>query len=128
MLKANSFNNPSLGSSLANLFLSASGITSMVKSGTANKSLKPQLSKIYTNQVRSAASSPDMWGESANLLEAVITDNNEVVVRATGSDEDIYSASMLEYGTPDRPPRAIMRSYSISLTEDFKQVIKDFNL
>lgn len=127
MLKANSSHENELGSSLADLLVSATGIKSYIKTELVKPQLREAMSHKYTSDVQSLASSPDMWGSSASLLEASITEDDQVVVRAVGSDEDVYSASLLEYGTPDMPPRPIMRQSSLELTEEFKQAIKGFN-
>ena len=125
MLSANPNSTTSFSSTLAKLLVNSTGVRSQITESIIKPSVRKSLAKSYTNKIRAIAASPDMWGNVSESLVVEIGDDDHVSIRAEGTDEDIYSAELLEYGTPDRPPRAIMRPFSITLSEDFKQSIKD---
>lgn len=125
MIPANPNLTTSVSSVLAGLLINSTGIKEQIRETVVKPAIRKSLSKSYTNKVRAVASSLDMWGSASESIVVNISDDDQVSVRAEGTDEDVYAASLLEYGTPDRPPRAVMRQFSVTLSDDFKQAMRD---
>lgn len=128
MSKATPTSSSSFGSILADVLARSVGVHSAISSNVLTPMLRAATAAKYTSQVREAASTPELWGEAAKTLSVTINDQDEVSVSASGSPDEVAAAEMLEYGTPDSPPVAVMRTFSASLTEDYKSYKNGFNL
>jgi hypothetical protein len=45
-----------------------------------------------------------------------------------GTEEELRMAEALEYGTPDSPPRGVMRVYENDFNEEYKVAMKGYDL
>lgn len=120
MQKANPLKNNSMSSNLAELLLSCTAIESTLSSQLLEPAARKDFAKEYTERVRQHASAPELWGDVANVLNVEIDSTNNVQLTMSGSDEDLYRASELEYGTPSSPPKSIIRTFSESLRYDLQ--------
>lgn len=128
MNKATSTSGSSLSSILANALIGASGVTSVVTESHAKPKLRSRVSKSFTERARKEAGTPGLWGAAAKSIEVTIGADDLVSVSPTGTPDEVYEAQMLEYGTPDRPPRAVMRTYEAAFNEEYKIMVDGFSL
>jgi hypothetical protein len=68
------------------------------------------------------ASSDPLWDSISDYLTAYY-DGDAIVYTAVGGADQI--AAMLEFGTPELPPRAIMRSTSIAMAPQLSRAVSE---
>lgn len=128
MAKATSINESSLSSILANGLVGMMGVTHSISESHVKPAIRKSTSKAFTDRVREEAGTPELWGQRSGSIQVSISDNDLVSVAATGTPEEVYEAEMLEYGTPDFPPRAVMRTYEKSFNEEYKVIMSGYDL
>lgn len=128
MAKATSTEESSLSSILANALIAAVGVKSNVSNTYVKPTVRQRVAQKYTNRIRKEASTPELWGDKAQSIKVSINSEDRVEVSAVGTPEEVYEAEMLEYGTPESPPRAVMRTYEASLNEEYKVIIGEYEL
>ena len=128
MAKATSTSESSLSSILATALIGSSGVTSIVSEAHVKPSIRKSVSKSFTERIRKEVGTPELWGPRSGSIEVSIAPNDLVSISAIGTPEEIYEAEMLEYGTPDSPPRAVMRTYEKSFNEEYKVIMSGYGL
>lgn len=119
MTQASSVPTSSLSSVLADALARSSGVYSSVSTSYIAPVLRAITSAKYTQQIQEEASSPDIWGEASKFINVTIDENDRVSVSAQGNSEQVALAEALEYGTPESPPVAVMRTYEVMFNEDY---------
>lgn len=112
---------PTTESSLSSILAEALvGTIGLAPSEKAKPSIRKQMAKKFTERLRREAGAEDMWGDTASVLSVDIGDDDVVKVSAQGTPEQMYDAEMLEYGSPNSPARAVMRTYEADFNEQYK--------
>jgi hypothetical protein len=117
MPKASPNHSGSLSSIAVDLIVNNTGIADLLRE-VVSPVARQSLETTYTARVQEAASTPELWGDQASSIRVSIPDNTSVIVEAAGSENDVYKAHELEFGTPSTPPKAVMRTFQESLTYD----------
>lgn len=128
MPKATSTSEISLSSIMAESLLRVVGVNDSISEHHVKPTIRKRIGKLFTERVRKHASSPELWGASAKSIQVDITDDDNVVVSAVGTQGEIDNAHLLEYGTPDSPPVAVMRTYEADLNEEYKVSMREYDL
>jgi hypothetical protein len=128
MAKAVPTSETSFSSILAESLISSIGLTDTISEVHIKPSIRKRLAKSFTDRVRRLAGTPELWGRSAKTLSVNIDSNDKVSVNLEGSVDEVLQAQMLEYGTPDLPPRAVMRTAEADFTEEYKVMMRDYEL
>jgi hypothetical protein len=128
MAKATSTPESSPSSALANALLSSIGFTSAFSDSAVKPSIRSRVARSFTSKIRREASSPDLWGSSAQSLNVTIGADDRVTVGVEGTEEELRMAEALEYGTPDSPPRGVMRVYENDFNEEYKVAMEGYDL
>lgn len=120
MTQASPTSQSSFSSVLADALTRTLGVQSSVSETFVKPAVRASKASKYTNRIRQEAASPELWGDMAKLLTVDINEYDEVTVGVEGSPEQKAAADALEYGTPNSPPVAVMRTYAADFTEDYK--------
>lgn len=117
MPKANLNSNNSLSSSIASLIFEATGVKEIVRDTVVAPAMREALASSYKRRLSKETAKDDMWAPISGAFNVNIPNNETVVITAGNSAEESILAEELEFGTPDNPPRPVMRPYQ----ETFKQ-------
>lgn len=128
MAKATSTSESSLSSALADALTRIVGIPSGVSDQHVMPAIRQKVAKTFTDRVRKEAGTPELWGSSAKSIDVTIGPDDRVSVSPSGTPEEVREAEMLEYGTPDVPPRAVMRTYEASFNEEYKVMMNGYSV
>ena len=107
----------SMSSIVASILIEDTGIKDIIKE-TIKPEIRSNLAKSYTSKIRTIASSPELWGDTSNTLNVSIPSDSSVSITIEGSDNDVYKAHELEFGTPSEPPRSVVRTFQEILNQD----------
>lgn len=117
----------SLSRSFASLLISSTGFEKkLVKTaGTDNKTRK--LAAKYQSEIRNHAKTQKGWSDIVSSIKVSIVNNNSVKVSIEGSNEVKEQAKMLEYGTGEVSPNALLRTFETKFNDDVQISLRGYN-
>lgn len=123
MLRANLNSNNSLSSSINALIFEATGVKEIVKDTVVIPAMQEALAESYQERLAKEVSHDALWGPIAQSFNVQIPNTKTVIV--TSGESRIAEA--LEFGTPDNPPRPVIRPYQESFRQDLMINIDNVN-
>lgn len=112
-------NSPS--SILAECFIDAIGVSSLLTSNQVDPIKNASLSNKYSEKLKKYARSIESWKPFAKGLSASISKSGSVSVGFSGTPEEEEAVKLLEFGSPGNPPQSVLRVMEEELRQDYVQ-------
>jgi hypothetical protein len=116
----------SLSLSLAALLIGSTGLDKQFPKSTGVNTKNRKLVAKYQSEIRSHAKTQKGWSDIADSIKVSILNNNSVKVSIEGSKEVKEKAKMLEYGTGETSPNALIRTFETKFNDDVKRSLKGY--
>jgi len=116
----------SLSLSLAALLIGSTGLDKQFTKSTGVNTKTRKLAAKYQAEVRKYAKTQEGWSEIADFLKVSISNSNSVKVSIDGSKEVKEKAKMLEYGTGEKSPNALIRTFESKFNDDVQMSLKGY--
>lgn len=117
----------SLSLSLAAILVGSTGLNKQFTKSTGVNTKTRKLAAKYQAEIRKYAKTQEGWSEIANSLKVFISNSNSVKVSIEGSKEVKEKAKMLEYGTGEKSPNALIRTFETKFNDDVQRSLKGYN-
>lgn len=116
----------SLSLSLAALLIGSTGLDKQFTKSTGVNTKTRKLAAKYQAEVRKYAKTQEGWSEIADYLKVSISNSNSVKVSIDGSKEIKEKAKMLEYGTGEKSPNALIRTFESKFNDDVQMSLRSY--
>lgn len=116
----------SLSLSLTALLIGATGLDKQFSKATGVNTKTRKLAAKYQSEIRSHAKTQEGWSDIADSIKVSILNNNSVKVSIEGSKETKEKAKMLEYGTGEKTPNALIRTFETKFNDDVQRSLKGY--
>ena len=116
----------SLSLSLAAILIGSTGLNKQLSNQTGTNNKFRKLAAKYQAEVRKHAKTQEGWSELADSIKVSILTNNSVKISIEGSKEVKEKAKMLEYGTGEKSPNALIRTFETKFNDDVQRSLKDY--
>jgi len=116
----------SLSLSFAALLIGSTGLDKQFTKSTGVNTKTRKLAAKYQAEIRKYAKTQEGWSEIADSLKVSISNSNSVKVSIDGSKEVKEKAKMLEYGTGEKSPNALIRTFESKFNDDVQMSLKGY--